>query len=72
MVNETRNQLLQLLSIAKENKEIKDGYKLDWLLESFERDINNQLKDIKYKEQQLKDNLELLDYVRTELEKESD
>lgn len=72
MTNEIRNELLQILSIAKENKELKNNRQLDWLLESFERDINRKIEEIESEECQLKHNLEVLEYVRAELKKESD
>lgn len=65
-MNEIRNELLTLLNLTK-----TDDKKLytELLLERFEIDIKRQLEDIQYKEEQLKDNLETLKYVREELNK---
>ena len=71
-MNEIRNELLEILrmmrtdtssEIGKENQQLY----LSMLLERFEYDIKDQLKDIQYKEQELLDNLKTLEFVRKEL-----
>ena len=64
-MNEIRNELLLLLSYATkdENKE----FYLREILERFQYDIERQLEDLSYKEKELKQNLELVNYVRKEL-----
>ena len=62
-MNEIRNELLNLLSYVK----YQDTWRLEQLLERFEIDIKEQLKDIEYKKQELEDNLKTLEYVRKEL-----
>ena len=67
MNNEIRNELSLLLNYVKaENKEDKN-FQLKWLLERFEADIERQLTDIKYKQKELENNLETLEYVKKEL-----
>lgn len=64
MPNEMRNELLGILSLMKsEDKE----FKLEMLLDRFEYDLDDQLKELKRKEAELKENLELLEFVRKEL-----
>lgn len=69
MNNETRNELLQLLSLTEEiKKEDKDiDFKVNWLLESFERQINNEIKEAERVIAQAKENKELLEYVKKEI-----
>lgn len=67
-MNEIRNELLLIRTLAKESKDGEDKkMQLEWLLQRFEYDIKNQLKDIQYKEEELLDNLKTLEYVRKEL-----
>lgn len=68
MINETRNELLTILNLTKNGEDEKQFY-TELLLERFEYDIKNQLEDIKRKETELKNNLELLEYVRNEIKK---
>ena len=69
MNNEIRNELLLLLNYVKaENKKDKD-FQLEWLLERFKADIERQLEDLEYKQNELKNNLELVYYVKKEIEK---
>ena len=74
MNNETRNELLQLLSlteeIKKENGDI--DFKVNWLLESFERQINNEIKEAKRIMAQAKENKELLEYVKEQIKNNGD
>ena len=64
MISETRNELLGILNLVKnEDKQ----FNLERLLERFEYDINNQLEELKTKEETLKNDLEVLEYVRKEL-----
>ncbi len=71
-MNEIRNELLTILSMMKRDTKTEDGKEnqeidLYQLLERFEYDIKDQLKDIEYKKEQLENNLETLKYVRKEL-----
>jgi vacuolar-type H+-ATPase subunit E/Vma4 len=69
MINEIRNELLLILDLEKENEQEDKDFKIDWLLERFESDIKRQLEDTISKENELKNNLELLEYVRGEIKK---
>lgn len=69
MINEIRNELLLILDLEKENEQEDKDFKIDWLLERFESDIKRQLEDTISKENELKSNLELLEYVRGEIKK---
>jgi len=71
-MNEIRNELLEILRMMKrdtndENEKENRQLDLTLLLQRFECDINAQLKEIRYKEQDLMDNLKTLEYVRKEL-----
>ena len=70
-MNEIRNELLLIRSmmIRCDSEEGKYDRQLDLerLLERFEYDIKDQLKDVQYKEQELLDNLKTLEFVRKEL-----
>lgn len=70
-MNEIRNELLLIKSIMTRYNTEEEKYDrqidLERLLERFEYDIKDQLKDIQYKEQELLDNLKTLEYVRKEL-----
>ena len=68
MVNETRNELLMILQMEKQDDDKERKLRLKWLLERYENDIKEQLKDLYYKKQQLDSNLEVLEYVKKELE----
>lgn len=68
MNNEIRNELLLIKSIIVGKEENKEIY-TEQLLDRFEYDIKDQLKDLKYKQQELENNLELLEYVREEIKK---
>ena len=68
-MNEIRNELLGLLSYVNSKEEDKK-IMLDMVLDRFEYDIKDQLKDIEYKKQELENNLKTLEYVRNELSKE--
>ena len=72
MINETRNELLTILYLIKADNNKEKEYQLTYLLERFENDINRQLKDLKSKEEELESNLATLNYVREQLEKESE
>lgn len=62
-MNEIRNELLYIdLIMNKENKEEKESYFI-MLLERFYYDIEEQLKDIDYKREQLEQNKELLKHI---------
>lgn len=70
MISEKRNELLAILYLV--NSTDKDAKKrnLDILLESFERDINKQLKELNSKREELEDNYLLLEYVKEKIRKE--
>lgn len=62
-MNEIRNELLYIdLIMNKESKEEKESYFI-MLLERFYYDIEEQLKDIDYKREQLEQNKELLKHI---------
>lgn len=64
MPNETRNELLAILSLMKsEDKDLK----LKMLLERFEYDIKDKQKELERQQAELNQNMELLEYVRKEL-----
>ena len=67
MINEIRNELLMIAQMEKQTNEEDRKLRLEWLLERFENDIKDQLKDLYYKKQELDNNLETLEYVRKEL-----
>lgn len=67
MTNEMRNELLMILSIENQKNEEDRKKRVEWLLERFEYDINNQLKELDYKRQELESNMETLEYVKKEL-----
>ena len=72
MINEIRNELLEILSMMKKDTTTEEGREnqqvsLYQLLQRFEYDINDQLKELDYKKRQLEDNLKTLEYVRKEL-----
>lgn len=69
MTNEIRNELLMILQMEKQTDSKERKLRLKWLLERFEYDIKDQLKEVEYKKQQLEDNLEVLEYIRNELKK---
>lgn len=69
MTSETRNQLLTILSMVKAKEDKDKKRNLDWLLERYEINIKDQLKELRGKEAQLKEDLELLQYVKEEIEK---
>ncbi len=66
MINEIRNELLIIRSLQLGKEEDKKIY-LEQLLDRFQYDIERQLEDLKYKEKELKENLETLEYVRKEI-----
>lgn len=68
MVNERRNQLLETMYMYKSMKNNDNiEFNLKCLLESFERDIDKQLKDSEYQKNELESNKEVLAFVRKEL-----
>lgn len=70
MNNEMRNELLLILDMATAKNEQDKKFNLEWLLERFENDIKDQLKELDYKKKELENNLNTLEYVRNELKKE--
>lgn len=70
-MNEIRNELLLIRSmmVRCDSEEGKYDRQLDLerLLERFEYDIKDQLKEIKNKQEELEDNLKTLEWVRKEL-----
>lgn len=70
MINETRNELLTLINVAKYRKDDENSkFYINLLLERFEYDLKDKLKDLEYETQQVKDNLKTLEYVKEEIEK---
>lgn len=67
MINETRNELLTLLTMIQRKNTEREAFHLECLLECFERDIQKKLEDLKLQEQTLKDNMEVLQYVKEQL-----
>lgn len=68
MCNERRNQLLETMYMYKSMKNNDNvEFNLKCLLESFERDIDKQLKDLEYQKNELESNKEVLAFVRKEL-----
>lgn len=68
MFNERRNQLLETMYMYKSMKNNDNiEFNLKCLLESFERDIDKQLKDLEYQRNELESNKEVLAFVRKEL-----
>ena len=65
-MNEIRNELLLLKDLVKAKEEDKE-FQLEWLLDRFEYDIKDQLKEVESKKKELADNLKTLEYVRKEL-----
>ena len=65
MSNGIRNELLQLLSLVKD--EDNKDFQLSMLLERFENDIKSQLSEVNFKKEQLEDNLKTLNYVKEQL-----
>ena len=66
-MNEIRNELLLIKDLVKAKNDDDKNFQLEWLLDRFEYDIKTQLKDLESKKQELKSNLETLEYVRKEL-----
>lgn len=68
MFNERRNQLLETMYMYKSMKNNDNiEFNLKCLLESFERDIDKQLKELEYQKSELENNKEVLAFVRKEL-----
>ena len=70
MANETRNELLEILSLAKElDKGGQDAkLRIKWLLERFESQIKQEQEDAQRQLDRANYNLEVLEYVRKEME----
>lgn len=71
MINETRNELLTILSLTKNGEDNRKFY-TKLLLERFEYDLEDRQKELEGKLHEVKENKELLEYVRQEIEKESE
>lgn len=65
-MNEIRNELLTILNLIKNGEDDRQFY-IKLLLERFEYDIKDQLKNLEYKKQELEGNLQTLEYVRKEI-----
>lgn len=65
MIDNVRNELLLFMSYAK-NEEEKDYY-IKEILQQFEYDIKDKLKDVEREKAKLEYELEVLEYVRKEL-----
>ena len=68
MNNEIRNELLSIMYYVIGKEENKE-YNLRTIFDSYERDIERQLKDLEYKKRELENNLDLLHYVKEEIKK---
>ncbi len=67
MLNETRNELLILLTMQKKETAEDKKFQLEYLLERFERDIEVKIEDANRVIKQEQENLETLKYVREQL-----
>lgn len=67
MTNEIRNELLTIMYMAKEGVKKENETRLDYLLERFEYDLERQLKDKQNEIIEIQNNIDLLAYVRKEL-----
>lgn len=65
-MNEIRNELLGILSYFRSG----DQFDLERVLERFEYDIKDQLKEIENKKQELENNLKTLEYVKEKMKEE--
>ena len=70
MISEKRNELLAILYLV--NSTDKDAKKrnLNILLESFERDMENDIKELDREKQKILNDLELLEYVKETIREE--
>jgi hypothetical protein len=66
-MDEIRNELLLILQAEKETNQEDHKLKIEWLLERFQYQIEEELKEVKYKEEKLNNNLKVLEYVKKEL-----
>lgn len=69
MINETRNELLKLLSLTQEIKK-EDGdidYRIDSLLESFEYQIKDEIKEAERIIAKAQESLEVLEFVKNKI-----
>ncbi len=65
MINETREQLLTILHLAKNEERAR--FYISLLLERFEYDLERKEKDLKRQLQKNNENMELLEYVKNEI-----
>lgn len=65
-MNETRNELLSILHYVKGEEENKE-FNLYNLIERFKIDLEEQLKDLENKKQEINSNLDLIMYIKEEL-----
>ena len=67
-MNEIRNELLNILNMVKEKDQKQKDFQIDWLLENFKNDLEDKQKDLEYRLQEVKSNLETLKYVKEAIE----
>lgn len=68
MVDKTRNELLIILSLSKKSDDLSRKIEIDNLLEQFEYDLKDRLTDLIREQTKINDNLELLKYVKENIE----
>jgi hypothetical protein len=69
MINETRNELLNILSLYLETKK-EDGnidFRIDMLLERFEYQIKDEIKEAERTIAKAKESLEVLEFVKNKI-----
>lgn len=68
-MNETRNELLEILHLVKDLEKGEDAkLRIKWLLERFESQIKDEKEDAQRKLDRANANLKVLEYVRKEME----
>lgn len=65
MFEETRNILLTILAMEKHPED--HSYYINELLECYSLELNDQLKEVKRQEEKIAQNIELLKYVKKEV-----
>ena len=68
MFEETRNILLTILAMEKHKED--QNYYINELLERYDLELKDQLKEAERKQEKIKENISLLNFVKSEIEKE--
>lgn len=68
MVSETRNILLTILAMKKHQED--QDYYINELIERIETELKDELKETERKQEKIKQDIELLNYIKSEIEKE--